>query len=369
MAAALASCVDTEKPVFQTPTTFTVNTPAMQDQLLVTNGDQDSKAAFMLVCSQPDYGFATKCSYNAQVSLTGEFKDAELDENGDVTVPATYISIPNQESSNAHMRLKCFDLAAAMCELLGINRPKDPDWDPEQAWADYVANGGAMQMPVYFRATSEIPGVKGSFIASSNTVTYNKVTLSFAIPAPGFIFIVGDQSIWTVPNDPESGTKGTAFATPSEANKDLYENYKLIEPEIGCKLYAGTFFMPPTEVAHPGATNSDYNTQWRYFTELVGWDQIDYEIASKKDNFFVDPVTSKFSDGMNNGSLFKTEAVHGDGSWGVLLDKTTAMTHAVSLEAADKPIVWVKVGEWDVAVGLDEKGLKEPVFSPKAVVE
>lgn len=372
MAAGLASCVDTEKPVFQTPTTFTVNTPAMQNQLLETNGDQDSKAAFMLYCSQPDYGFATKCAYNAQVSLTGEFNDAVLDENGDVTVPATYVSIPNQEASNAAMRFKCYDLAVAMCKLIGIADAEDT----EKAWNDYIAAGGATQMPVHFRATCEIPGVKGSFIASSNSVTYNKVTLSYAIPTPGFIFIVGDQSCWVVPNDPASGLedpvtgeKGAAFATPAEMNKDFYEHYKLIEPEIAGKLYAGTFFMPETELVHAGADGNNYNTQWRYFTELVGWDKTDYEVASNVANFYVEPITDKFSDKMNNGSLFKGTGVYGDGNWGVLLDKTTPMTHVVSLEVADKPQIWVKVGEWDVTVGLDEKGLREPVFAPKAAEE
>lgn len=370
MAAGLASCVDTEKPVFQVPTTFTVNTPGMQDQLLETTGDMDSNAAFMLYCSQPDYGFATKCSYNAQVSLSENFIDEVVDDNGEITQASSYVAISNQEPASAAMRFKTYDLAVAMCQLLGISNPKDPEWDPEKAWQEYVADGGAMQMPVYFRATCEIPGVKDSFIASTNVVSYNNVTLNYAVPAPGFIFCVGDQSCWEKPNDPTSGiplnpdgTAANGFKDPSATNKEFYENYKLIEPEIGCKLFAATFFMPATELVHAGADGNNYNTQWRFFTELVGWDKTAYEIASHTDNFFVLPITGDFSDKLNDGSLYKGDAVFGDGNWGVLLPETTAMTLVVSSEVSDKPKVWYKIGTWDVTVGLDEKGIKEPVFA------
>ncbi len=369
MAAGLTSCVDTEKPVFQTPTTFTINTPGLQDQLLQTTGDMDSKETFMLYCSQPDYGFATKCAYTAQVSLSGEFTDEEVNENGDVTKPASYVTISNQEGSSAAMRFKTYDLAVAMCQLLGITNPKDKDWDAEQAWADYIANGGATEMKVFFKATCEITGVADSFIASSNTVSYNKVGLSFANPKPGVIYPVGDMTCWTVANDPNSGVvKGNAFMEPRSANKDFYEDYKLIEPEIGCKLYAGNYWMPATDDIRPENKDkgNDYTTQFRFFTELVGWDHPASEIASNVANFYVESINDKFSDGFNDGSIAKLNAVYGDGSWGFFLDKTYAMTFVVSLEDSSKPVVWVKVGTWNVTVGLDDKGIKEPVFDAPA---
>lgn len=376
LAAGLASCVDTEKPVFQTPTTFTVNTPAMQDQTLQTTGDMESKDAFMLYCSQPDYGFATKCAYNALVSMTGKFEEEEVDADGNVTKPATFVEISNQEVSSAAMRFKTYDLAVAMCQLLGITNPKDKQFDAEKAWQDYLAAGGATEMPVYFKATCEIQGVADSYIVSSNTVSYNKVILSFANPKPGAIFAVGDLTCWTVPNDPTSGN-GAGFQEPSSANKALYNNYKLEEPEIGCKLYAGAFFMPATDLVHAGASGADYTTQFRFFTELVGWDKTQYEIASNEANFYVEPIADKFSGGtieggylkIEDGSLFKGDAVYGDGNWGIQMAETAAMTFAVSLEVKDKPKVWVKVGTWAVTVGLDSKGMKEPVFDLPEVEE
>lgn len=370
MAAALAGCADTDKPVFHPvdgrDVAFKINTPAMQDQYIETNSDMDNKSSFMLYCSQPDYGFATACSYNAQVSLDDTWIDAVTDENGEVVQRASYVSIANQDPTNAAMRFKCYDLAVAMCQLLGISVDPgdDPDWTPEQAWEDYVNGGGAMVMPLYFRATCEIPGVAGSFIASQNSTSYKQVSLSYAVPKPGYIYVVGDCTGWTVANDPTSEfDSGLAFNGPIAAAADFYENYKLLEPEIGCKVYAGTFWMPATDVCHAGASGNDYNTQWRYFTELVGWDQVDYEIASKLDNFWVEPITDKFSDGINNGSQATYNAVYGDGNFGVFFPAATAMTHVVSLEVKASPVCWFKIGEWDVTVAVGGAGLREPVFT------
>ena len=56
VASAMQSCVDTEKPVFQEPTSFTINAPALQNEYLATTSDMDNKSTFTLYASQPDYG-------------------------------------------------------------------------------------------------------------------------------------------------------------------------------------------------------------------------------------------------------------------------------------------------------------------------
>lgn len=348
LAAGVSSCVDTEKPVFQEPTTFTVNAPALQNEYLATTGDMEDKSTFVLTCSQPDYGFAAKANYNAQMSLTGEFKDEVKDEDGAVVTPATYVTLANQDVNNAVMQLRTYNLAVGMCSLLGI--------DSEEAWDEYIADGGQVEgFKVYFRATCEIAGVAGSFIASNNVVTYNNVALSYAVPTAGMIYIVGDVG-------------EVSFATPDETNKEIYQrDYALIEPEIGCKIYAGTFTLRATEEVHAGATGVDYTTQFRFFTELVGWDKPAYEIASAEGNFYVEDITGAFSDGANLGSTWTGNGVNGNGNWGIYLAEPTEVTIAVSL--VDKPKVYIKVGKYDVTIAPDASGINEPVFNEPEAAE
>lgn len=341
LASAMSACVDTEKPVFQQPTTFTVNRPPLQDEFLATTGDMDDKSTFELTCNQPDYGFAAKANYNAQVSMSGEFNDAVNDETGALLTPATFATLTNQDQNNAVMSLRTYDLAVAMCQLLGI--------DSKAAYEEYLAAGKPTEgLKVYMRATSEIAGVPGSFIASQNIVSYNNVSLSYAVRVAGVIYICGDVN---------------GFKEPSADNAAFYQDYRLIEPEIGSRIYAGTFTMPDTESVHSGASGNDYNTQWRFFTELSGWGDGSKMVGSNEADFYVEPVTNLFNDGLNDGSLYKGAAVYGKGNWGVELKEATVMTLAVSLVDKAKPQVWFKVGNWDVTVAPDANGINEPVFS------
>lgn len=341
LAASVSSCVDTEKPVFKEPTKFIVNRPPLQDEYLATTSDIDDKSTFNLTCSQPDYGFAAKANYNAQVSLTGEFNDEVNDENGNVLTPATYVTLTNQDQKNPSMSLRTYDLAVAMTSLLGLTSQEEYD--------AYVGAGKPTTgLKVYMRATADITGAPNSFIASDNVVSYNNVSLAFAVRVAGVIYICGDVN---------------GFKEPSADNAAFYQDYRLIEPEIGSRIYAGTFTMPDTESVHSGASGNDYNTQWRFFTELTGWGDGSKMVGSNEADFYVEPITDSFTDGLSDGSLFKGNAVYGKGNWGVLLPEPTVMTLAVSLVDKDKSKVWFKVGKWNVSVAPDANGVNEPVFS------
>ena len=338
LAIGATGCADTAKPVFQEPTSFTVNAPAFQDAYLATTGDMENKETFVLTCSQPDYGFAAKANYNAQVSVTGVFEDEVRDEAGEVVKAATYATIPNQDLNNAAMQLRIYDLAVGMCTLLGI--------DSEEAWDQYIADGGKVDgFKVYFRATCEIPGVAGSFIASDNMVSYNNVSLSYAVPTAGIIYLVGDAS---------------GFTAPTEDNKAFYADFQLVEPEIGCKIYAGTFLMPSSDEAHSGATieNVDTYTQWRFFTELAGWADPSKMIGSNEADFYVEPINTLAETGTFDGP-----GVYGKGNWGVFFEEPTYVTCAVWLVDASKPKVFFRVGKWDVTIQPDASGINEPVFT------
>ncbi|MDE6331477.1 MAG: hypothetical protein K2L80_02630, partial [Muribaculaceae bacterium] len=105
----------------------------------------------------------------------------------------------------------------------------------------------------------------------------------------------------------------------------------------------------------------NYTTQFRFFTELSGWNDASKMVGSHTDDFYVVVITDEFVDGQ-----FKGDAVYGKGNWGVFLDEETEMTLVVSLQDSKKPKVWFRYGKWDVQVGLDATGMNEPVFKEAA---
>ena len=340
LASAVSSCVDTEKPVFQMPN----EEPPFQNEFLSTTGDLEDKSTFNIdLKGQPDYGFPTQANYAAQVSLSETFTDEVKDEDGNVVTPANYATLVNQSANSPSMSIRKYDLAVAMCTLLGIDSP--------ESWDEYLANDGATNgLTVYLRGTCEIAGVPSSFVATSNCVSFTNVQLSYAVPTFGTIYICGDCN---------------GFKEPSSANAEFYKDYVCVEPEIGSKIYGGTFTMPATADCHDAATETgvDFTTQWRFFTELSGWGDGSKMIGSNEADFYKVDITDKMTDGLADGSKYTGDAVYGKGNWGILLEEATQITVAVSLVDANKPKVYFCIGKWDVTVGLSATGIREPVFS------
>lgn len=334
LAAGVTSCEDSKEPQYQAPTTFKLNTPALQDELLMTTGDMDDKSTFNLFCSQPDYGFSAVCEYGVQVSLTENFVDATEAQE------ANYVTLTNQSVSQSAMTFRTYDLAVAMTELLGITTPEEGE-----------AYDGPDEMPVYFRATCRIPGVTGSEIVSQNVVHFSKVRFFYAIPTAGIIYIVGHVF------NPVNGASNN-FKEPSSGFTDFYKDFQLVEPEIGSKLYAGTYYL---KECSGGADNVDNNAQFRFFTELNGWADKAVQVASNSADFYVEPITDLFVDG-----LFSTSAVYGQGNWGIYTEATDiadrTYTFVVGLQDKDHPKLWIKKGTWDVQVVLDANNNNEPSF-------
>lgn len=342
LAAGVSSCEDDKEPLFKVPAadSMVINTPPLQDQLLVTTNNMEDKTTFVLTTSQPDYGYSAVATYGAQMSLTGEFKDATETE------PATYVSLENQTPSSAVMSLRTYDLAVGICDLLGIASEED--------WANY---DGPTEIPVYFKATCEIPGIADSFVRSGNTVTYNKVSVIYAVPTAGFIYITGHiLNAEGVAND---------FKEPSEASKAFYDtnDFKLYEPVIGSKVYANRFIVPAVDDLDAALGNVDLQKQWRFFSELVGWDTINkdgkpVQFGSAEANFYVLGITGDFADGLYTG-----DAVPGQGNWAVAYAEKTWMTMVVDLQDINKPKVYYKEGAYDVTLEANSEGLWLPVFT------
>ncbi|MDE7349611.1 MAG: hypothetical protein K2N25_00975 [Muribaculaceae bacterium] len=250
----LASCSQDRDPVLQTPTKYVLNQPTMQDQYIDL---QDGKV-LELVSSQPDYGVATIAEYSAQMSLTEDFSNA-------------YDLAPASKTL-ARMEIPQSQVALGLMELLGIT--------DEDTFNAAFPTGVLPYQKIYFKAICEIPGVEGSKI-SSNVVAYNYIKGYFAVPVPGYIYLVGKPEGW---------------AGPTESNAAHYADWRLFEPKdaIGSHIYSGVFDIPAGEDA-----------VFRFYTQLTGWDADSYG-SQVEDN----PIDYDF-----DGDTFTGTVVKGKGSF------------------------------------------------------
>ncbi len=326
IATAFTACENEKEPVYHNPTSLKINTPALQNQYLATSADIENRSTFVLETSQPDYGYSAIATCGAQMCLSADFKEATDNEE------ANYVTLTNQDPNNAVMSLRTYDLAVGICKLLGIQSEED--------WAAYQ---GSKEIPVYFRATCEIPGVEGSFIVSDNAVTYNKVQVLYAVPTAGYIYIVG-----TV----------TGEKTPDSAQKSYYDNFRLTEPVIGSKVYAGSFLFPACDPSKD-PTKVDDQSWFRFYTELNGWDDKNAQFGSNEANFFNLGIGDDFVDGLYTGKA----VWGGQGNWTIWFAEDTWMTLVCSLEQDKSPVVWFKYGKYDVTLETNTDGLLTPVFN------
>lgn len=214
-------------PVVKQPTSFVLNTPALASQYyeLTEDGTVD-----FTVFTQADYGFVASATYGLQIALTEDQKATPYD------------LVPLQPNST-HLSVKASDFAMGMCNLLGI--ATEDDWNDPEA------------MPVYVRATSQL-GTHENTLVYSNWITLSQVKTYFAVPVPGYIYLVGSPEGW---------------AGPDAAHAAHYADWRLYEKsdEIGSKVYYGTFDMPAAPM-------------FRFYTDLTGWDGGDSWGAQEPDN-------------------------------------------------------------------------------------
>lgn len=266
-----SSCEDDKEPVLQIPgsDSFEVYAPALQDQYYELTSD----GTFEIVCkSQPNYGAPVGPTiYGLQVALSDQFTDAVTDENGEVVTAASYKELTAINSAST-MIFNDEDLAQAICQLKGLTK-------------DDVGYVFSTTEKVYMRATCRIDGVSGSTVVSKNIVTLNKVMPYFAIPSPGFIYLVGAPEGW---------------AGPSAANEAHYNDWKMFEKDdaIGSAVYYGTFQVDAG------------SAMFRFYTALTGWDNDSY--GSQEDD---NPIEYEFTDGVFAGKVVKGKGSFSFPSW------------------------------------------------------
>lgn len=249
----LTGCSEDTEPVYQKPTEFVLNTPALQQQYF----ELTEAGEFYLYCSQPNYGYSAVANYSAEVSLTEDF--------------AKFTTLENKDVHMAKMRFLDNDLAVALCELNDITSEEQKD--------EYNARPAQR---VYFRAVCELNGVADSRIVS-NVVYLDEVKGYFAVPVAGYIYLVGAPEGW---------------AGPTEGNAAHYADWRLFESEdaIGSKIYSGVFNINAGDA------------MFRFYTALTGWDADSY--GSQVDD---NPI--EFPDAFANGEAFENAIVKGKGSF------------------------------------------------------
>ena len=286
----MASCSQDRDPVLQKPTEFVLNVPTMQDQYIeLTEGN-----ILELVASQPNYGYSAVANYSAEMSLTEDF--------------ASYETLTPMDTHQARMAFKQADVATALCMLLGI--------DSEEGFAQAYPDGTMPFEKIYFRAVCELDGVEGTRI-TSNWVSYNNVQGYFAVPVPGYIYLVGSPEGW---------------AGPTEGNAAHYADWRLFEPsdEIGSHVYIGTFDLPEAPM-------------FRFYTQLTGWDADSYGYQEPDEATDFPDVTSNY-----NGTLIKGKGAFNfvnlpAGEYTIVVDMSDMKNITFSLSPAGSgPVVVTK---------------------------
>lgn len=319
-----SSCKQEDEPQYKNPTTFTVAQPALQDNAFRTAAEMTDTETFNLFCTQPDYGYSAVCNYSALVTLD----EKEAEKGGADIDPEKWIELENTTPSMAAMAIKTFELGAAVNKLLGVKDQADFD----------SKNLFDKQFKCYFKAVCEISGIEGSRIVSSNSVSYNNVYIRFAEKKPAWIYICGDVQT-------KDGVK-QGWTGPSASNYDAFVPFRLYEPNdlIGKKLFVGTFWLSPLK-DNPDLSNPDDSSNFRFFTDLVGW-TTECSLGSNEDDFYKLPITDKWEAGFS-GDIVN----HGLGNWGVHTATPKPITIVVDTQQMK---IYMKAGELSVSfVGRD----------------
>jgi len=238
----LNSCTDDPAAVYNAPSEFVLNTPALAAQYYELTED----GTFDLSWSQPDYGYAAAATYKVQVSLIEEFTDSTSMEL-------------SSEYSLCYAQVSEKEVAEAICKLRGIA--------DEDSYTDEPARA------VYFRVRGYINGIENSDIVS-NVIKLDQVKEYCAIQSPGYIYLIGSVGGWT---------------GPDAGNAAALAEWRLFEAAdaIGSKIYSATFNMPAGSLT------------FRFYTELTGWDGGASVGTQVEDS----PITVDISSGVYGGAL------------------------------------------------------------------
>ncbi len=240
------ACSDDDTPRYHEPdenTTIILNTPPFAQQLYYLQPDGTME---FTVREQPDYGFNASVYYGLEMSLDKQ---------------EVYELTPSVLTSSK-IEIKQEAFATGLCSLNGV--------ETEEDWNTNLAAQGVQK--VYVRATAQLPGVESSLV-KSDWVELAQVKGYFAIPQPGFIYLIGSPAGWI---------------EPAASKADALADWRLFETTIGSEIYSGVFDMPASPM-------------FRFYTELNGWDDAKVSFGLKEAND--DNTDIELTDGQWQGTL------------------------------------------------------------------
>lgn len=250
IASLFTSCKDDndDNPTMQSPTSFTVNTPASTDQYIQLAADN----TVHLTWSQPNYGYNALATYSIQVGVPqadGTIKWCEKDvKDADGNVIGTEPDYLSTTYTTCSADISGEEVAQGINQADGVTKEEE-----------YVDKGFRkiafrVRSALYEALTTLVPG---SEIISA-PVYFNYMASYKSIKAPAFIYLIGS------PNAKEDGS----WVGPVPGNAELLEDWKLYETEIGNNVFEGTWDIPAGDL------------QFRFYTYLDDWGTDDDPMGS-----------------------------------------------------------------------------------------
>lgn len=242
---ALTGCNENTEPRLKPaadPDAFVLYAPAENNYTYdLTNPDN---TMILTTSGQPDYGVAVETSYQVQVSLTDEWKEGEMDENGDYTVWPTYYNLGKVDTKSV-ITASALQLNEAITYLQGIHDEDELDmYDPSPC-------------PLYIRVRAYVnyPLAEDGYLdyteVYTNSVKINRVQPAYepSLPLPASLWVIGDYQGWNI-----NGGEGTITLTESEYG-------------IGSNIYTG--YLPATAFNGSGS-------YFRFYSALGDWETNSY---------------------------------------------------------------------------------------------
>ena len=185
-ALAFSACEDQDMtPVFQEPTKFVLNEPALKNNFI----DLSNSESVEFAVSQPDYGFTAATTYKVQISKTGQFT-SKFDEK---KVTGDFVEL-DVDFSTARMAVPANELAIALTQLRMVELvAKDADITEDEMKAEFPYETSATVRVVASLTASK----KGEI--TSNTVNLASVRCPYSLPevyVPKEFFIIGEYNGW-----------------------------------------------------------------------------------------------------------------------------------------------------------------------------
>ena len=185
-ALAFSACEDQDMtPVFQEPTKFVLNEPALKNNFI----DLANSESVEFAVSQPDYGFTAATTYKVQISKTGQFT-SKFDEK---KVTGDFVEL-DVDFSTARMAVPANEIAIALTQLRMVELvAEDADITEDEMKAKFPYETSATVRVVASLTASK----KGEI--TSNTVSLASVRCPYSLPevyVPKEFFIIGEYNGW-----------------------------------------------------------------------------------------------------------------------------------------------------------------------------